>query len=214
MKYGWLITLVGVFTIAIFGRALTWKSPAQRTTEELAFQNTRLEAEIGMLRLAPEISRSDEHAYLAAPVYAAYPFNSRNALVVAAGAKDGVNVGAPVTLGRSILVGEITEVYSRTSVIRTIFDAEWSSAVRIGAGGADGLLQGGTLPRLTMIEKDAALREGDAVISASPSYPYGLRIGEVRRIRDISEGTFREADLMTPYAIRDLDAVEIILDHD
>lgn len=211
-NYGWLIMLVGVLLIVIFGRSLVWKNPAQRTAEELAFENVRLEAEISVLRSAPEISTAGDYTYLTARVYASYPLSSRNLLTLAAGSRDGVRAGAPVTLGRSILVGEVVEVYTRSSVMRTIFDAEWSSSVKIGAKGADALLQGGTLPRLTMIEKGASLGEGDAAISASHAYPYGLRIGEVRRIRDITEGTFREAELATPYAVRDLDAVEIILD--
>lgn len=211
-RYGWLITLLGVLLIVIFGRSLVWRSPDQKNAEELAFENARLEAEIGMLKLAPEVARVGDRAFLTARVYASYPFNSRNMLTLAAGSRDGVRVGAPVTIGRAILVGEIVEIHERAAVMRTIFDAEWSSSVKIGVRGADGLLVGGILPRVTMIEKGAPLAEGDAVISASPSYPYGLRIGEVRRIRDVTEGTFREADLVTPYAIRDLDAVEIILD--
>jgi len=213
-RYGWLITLIGVLLIVIFGRSLVWISPAREEMERLLFENAKLQAELAEFRMAPSLEREGAYTYLEARVYAAYPLNNRNSITINAGSLLGVEVGAPVVLGRAILVGEVSDVRPHSAVVRTIFDSGWSSAVKIGERAVDGLLKGGVLPRVTMIEKGGALREGDAVFSASASYPYGLRVGAIRRIREISEQAFSEADLVATKNVRDLDAVEVILDFD
>ncbi|MDP1719216.1 MAG: rod shape-determining protein MreC [bacterium] len=159
----------------------------------------------------PELIKQGTRSVLVAKVYSTFPFNNKNLLAVNAGTADGVSVGMPVSLEGNILLGQIIEVSEKQSIIRTIFDKDWSLPVRVGAGQYDALLVGSQNPRLTLIDKTNEINVGDVVISAKKDFPYGLKVGEISKVNELLASSFKEADLVFPYNPKDLREVAIFV---
>lgn len=156
-----------------------------------------------------------------APVFSNYPFNFKNQLTVGAGSFQGVAIShavvVPATIASGaapapppVLVGTVEKVFENASVIETIFDTRWNSAVRVGAGGADALLTGGLDPVVTLIPKDASVLPGDIVYSADAKFPYGLIIGEVKNVEFSSDRTSQRAELSLPYDLNKIRTVIVL----
>ncbi len=142
-------------------------------------------------------------------VYSAYPFSNRGEVAIAAGAKNGIKVGDVVTYGENILVGKITKVFESVSIVTTIFDPSWKSAVRIGEHEVDALLQGGNEITITLIPIEADLGDGELVIAASQDLPYGLGLGTLKNIRTAPGNAFKEAVLEPSFRFKQLKDVSI-----
>lgn len=155
--------------------------------------------------------RQNGRQAVVAQIYSTFPFNHKHLLTLNAGSEDGVEVGAPVTLEGNILLGQIIEVSARQSVARTIFDKEWSLSARIGVNYADALLVGGQNPRLTLIDKSDPVLEGETIFSAQKDFPYGLKIGTVKAVRDLVAHSFKEAEIELPYSIKTLREVAVLV---
>ncbi len=158
-----------------------------------------------------ELVKQGSRSALMAEVYSSYPFNYKHLLAVNAGSADGVAAGMPVTLEGNILIGQIIEVSESQSLVRTIFDKDWSLPVRIGPTERDALMVGGQNPKLTLIDKKAEINAGDAVVSAKKDLPYGLKLGEIAVVRELASSSFKEADLVFPYNPKDLRKVAILI---
>lgn len=159
----------------------------------------------------PELVKQGGRSAVVAEVYSSFPFNYKHLLAVNAGSASGVAVGMPVTLEGNILIGQVIEVSDDQSLVRTIFDKDWSLPVRIGVAERDALLVGGQNPKLTLIDRKVEINEGDAVVSAKKDLPYGLKIGEISAVRDLITTSFKEADLIFPYDPKDLRKVAILI---
>ncbi len=146
---------------------------------------------------------------ISAKVFSVYPFNNKNSIVLGAGQKDGVKKYAVVSWGENILIGQVSEVSDKWSSAKTVFDPDWQFPVRIGEKEIDGLLQGGSVPRIALISKDKEISSGDLVYSAGADLPYGIKIGEVGEIREKQSEVFKEAILKFPYNLNDLRNVQI-----
>ena len=119
----------------------------------------------------------------------------------------------PVTVGGSVLLGQIKEVFANYSVARTIFDQDWKLAVRIGDGRAESLLVGGQDPKLSLLDKQKSLPMLASIYVAAPGFPYGLLVGKVGNIKDSQAGVWREAALEIPYALSELREAVILTDY-
>lgn len=159
----------------------------------------------------PVLVQQGKRSVLVAKVYSTFPFNNKDLLAINAGSTDGVAVGMPVSLEGNILVGQIIEVSETQSIVRTIFDKDWSLSVRVGANQYDALLVGSQNPRLTLIDRTHLINVGDEVISAKKDLPYGLKIGGVSQVNDLVASSFKEADLILPYNPKDLREVVIFI---
>jgi rod shape-determining protein MreC len=114
------------------------------------------------------------------------------AIVVAAGWKDGVRVGDPVVTADG-LVGTVSRVGTRTGRVRLLTDDQSAvSAVDIRTDAA-GIVRAGHGPRaplrLDRVPKEAVVRVGDTVVTAgwesprfSSLYPKGIQIGRVTSV--------------------------------
>jgi|GEM_PF-5364548 len=174
----------------------------------------------------PASSSSTEAAYppalfsdvgsgrVAAPVFALGAGPYRQDLRIARGSDDGIGEGMAAILPGPgtppVLVGRVSEASASGATLQTLSDPAWKTAVRIGSSSVDALLIGGLVPTLSLIAKGAPLAEGDAVVSADPSLPYGLALGTVADLRDTEGGVLREATLALPYAASGLRALEIV----
>ncbi len=142
---------------------------------------------------------------LFADVFAEYPFTGRSSVRVDKGKQDGMRVGYPATFGGSVLVGQVTEVRSRYSVVRMVGSPDWQIPVRVGPHKVAGLLVGGSVPRISMIAADKAVAAGDEIVAADNGLPYGLTIGTVSSLApDSTGGVFQEAGIKFPYDARDV----------
>lgn len=142
-------------------------------------------------------------------VYSDYPLNSEQEIAIAAGSREGVKVGDIVTWGSSVLIGKVTAVMDDASIVSTIFDPSWQMAVRIGNSQADGLLQGGVSPTVTLIPQNGQINVGDMVITATTGFPYGLEVGVVKTIENTPNSVFRQATIQTEIDIPHLTNVTV-----
>lgn len=175
--------------------------------EQLRAENVGLKAQIALLSQFKEYV-SQANNVIPAFVYSRYPFNLKSEFLLSSGAAQGVQVGQAV-LFRGILLGKVKEVQKNSSVVQTIFDSHFETAVRAGAG-VDALLKGGDEPHLTLIPKNADLKQGDTVYSAAPGILYGIPVGEISEYLPKEGDPFGEASLNLGYSISDIKAVEIM----
>ncbi len=142
-------------------------------------------------------------------VYSAYPFSNRGELAIAASLTDGIKVGDVVTYGNNIIIGKITKAFDSSSIVTTIFNPSWKSAVRIGEHEIDALLQGGNELTVTLIPKDAEIHDGELVSTASQDLPYGLGVGTIKNTRTAPGNAFKEATLEPNFQLKQLKDVSI-----
>src|SRR3989344_158565 len=143
-------------------------------------------------------------------VYSSYPFNNKSEIIISWGSNEGVSVGDAATYGSNILVGQAKEVTDENSVVTTIFDPGFETAVRIGTGAVDALMRGGNELTLEFISGDADIEVGDRVVTASKELPYGLEIGQVKEIHAEGGSVFKSATLQASFEIKTLRDVSIL----
>ncbi|MDD5431096.1 MAG: rod shape-determining protein MreC [Candidatus Pacebacteria bacterium] len=179
---------------------------------QLITENEGLKAKILELEsLRPATVKSGGLNYESAKIYSTYPFNNRSIFLINLGSNDGMEKDMPVAVTPGVLFGQITEVFSDSSLVKTIFDADFKIAVRISPFGTNALLEGGSDPKVTMIKKDAKISALDDVYSAAQGFPYGMRIGEIKDIfEDKKQGIFKTASLGMEYVLNDLGEVFVI----
>ncbi len=146
---------------------------------------------------------------LEAQVYSHYPFNDKNALMIDKGAGDGVKVGMPVLAARGVLLGRVSAVKERVSEVITIFDPAWKSSAVVGDG-VKAVLQGANDPRLELIPKASAIKEGDDIRNISPEYPMGLHVGVVGSAHLDEKKVWQVADITIAYNVEDLASVYVV----
>ena len=185
---------------------------------EIENQNLRVENAILKSELEKQTGELSEgwlagYQYKTAAVYATYPFNFRHFLTINKGSKDGLKLNMPVLVGQGVLLGKVTEVFPKYSLVRTIFDPEWEMAVRVGGTGVDALLRGGLTPVISLIDKKLSVKSGDSVYSSGTGFPYGLAIGEVGRLSYSDSDLFKRSDLALPYAVGNLKEILVIVNY-
>jgi rod shape-determining protein MreC len=173
-------------------------------------ENQNLQAQIQKLEIGNWKLEIPQEKFLAVKVFSTYPFNVKNQITINAGEKQGIKKNMVTVLGQDILVGKVTEVFENYSVIQTIFDPNWQLPVRMGKEEVNGLFEGGNEPKVTMIEKEKEIKMDDVVYSASQEFPYGLKVGEVAKIKETAAGVFKEAVLKMPFNVGELREVNVI----
>lgn len=171
----------------------------------LKLQNENLKAQLQRAQDTPEGAAAlvdHRSARIEANVFSTYPFNMKDTIAVDRGANDGVADGMVATVADSILLGQVTGVDEHSAVVRTIFDSHWQLPVRIGPDNINGLFEGGNDPRVVLVEKP--IKVGDGVFSAAKEFPLGIKIGEIKEIKEEAGGIFKEATIRTPYSIGDV----------
>lgn len=199
MKYLWIPVLVGAAALVFFNSAA-------------------ISSKFGLVSLisleplpAPLPVSENRREALIAKVHSTYPFNHRGFFTIAAGAGHGIEAGMAVTADGNYLLGQVAEVFESESVVRTIFDNNWALSVRIGPSEVDALLATGQEPKITLIDKKSAVSEGEWVYSASRDFPYGLKLGTVRGLRNADADQFQEADLDLPYRLNEIKEVAVLI---
>lgn len=192
-------------------RVRQWLSPqnmSQADPNSLSAENVTLKAQLAELRTVQSELPVASQGYLRAMVYSRYPMNFKNEILVNAGANEGVVVGKAVLFG-NIFIGKVTNVFSDSALIQTVFDGDFKMPVRVGSSGYDALCVGGAYPKAGSISKNASLTSGDVVITADPNFPYGLPVGVVRDVSLSADSLFEEATINFAYDINSIQTVLI-----
>lgn len=173
----------------------------------LRLQNENLKAQLQRVTENPgSVSGTGaSENQMEAQVFSTYPFNMKDVVSVDRGAEDGVAKNMVATVADAILFGQVTSVDGHSSTIRTIFDSRWQLPVRIGPDNINGLFQGGNDPKIVLVER--SVKVGDGVFSAAKEFPMGIKIGEIKEVKEGEGGIFKEATIRTPYSMSDLRVV-------
>jgi len=190
----------GVYSISnIFKNVFPGEDLRERVTV-LQTENESLRAEI----IGFKINHEGE-----VKVYSSYPFNNKKDVSISGGLNLGFKKGDAVTVNSKILVGQISEVLSNSSIVKTVYDPDWEIAVRIGEKEIDGLLKGGLSPVIDFIKSDAEVVAGDIILTASPDLPYGLEIGKIKSVKDNPGSPFKTAEIEFAISLNSLRDVSV-----
>ncbi|MCR4260925.1 MAG: rod shape-determining protein MreC [Candidatus Colwellbacteria bacterium] len=172
----------------------------QKQISLLQKENTDLKAQLFRESVTPEDF---------AVVYSSYPFNNKSEIVISWGENKGVLVGDAAVYGSSVLIGKVKQVTPENSVVTTIFDPSFETAVRIGTGKFDALMHGGNELALEFIPGDAKVEVGDRVFAAGSDLPYGLEVGQIKEVYTEGGSVFQSATLQPSFEIKTLRDVSI-----
>lgn len=203
MRYVGFAILIGLLAVVLFGNLLNGVRHA--TLEFIAdpgfFEPTQIVKKVG------------SRQFVLGRLYSTYPFNYRNLVAINLGSRSSqIEVGDAVTVDGKSLIGQVVEVNPDYSLVKTIFDSEWSLPVRIGSKAADGLLVGRQDPLVTTIEKSQGVEVGDAVYSAGRDFPYGMKIGAIKDIYDSPTIAFIQAKVGFDYNFNQLRELWVLVD--
>lgn len=141
-------------------------------------------------------------------------FENNRSFLIDRGANDGIAVGMPVIISGKIVVGKINDVNYNTSKVKTIIDISSKIAAVNSAGKVFGLVRGlGSDIIFDLIAKNEKPEYGDLIISSGTdgSWPRGLLIGKVKRVRSEDNQVFNTADVELLTDFRDFNNVFVIL---
>ncbi len=184
------------------------------TNSSLVLENQSLKSELLKLENLKNYfpSKAVGDNYIPTLIYSRYPFSLKDEIFIDRGLNQGVQVGKAAVIFPNnkegevsgILIGKIESVFPETSLVMTIFDERWSSPVGIGDKRIQALLRGGNKPKLTLIDKEATLKDGDLVYSLDAGFPSLLPLGVVRAPHLASDHLFQEADLEVGYNLNEV----------
>ena len=140
------------------------------------------------------------------------------AIVIAAGRNDGVEVDDPVVT-QDGLVGKVSRVGTRTARVTLLSDDQSAVSALDVASDAAGIVRPGQGPRaplrLDRVAKEAVVRVGDTIVTAgwrsqrlTSIYPRGILIGSVTSVGRTDTDLYTQVQV-TPFA--DLAALEAVL---
>ena len=218
MKNLWapLILILVLVALIMFVPVYGWRlnrflgRSTHTTTDviKLTLENQNLKAELAKLEKVKSVLPENTRGFILGIVYSRYPFNFRNQFLISAGRAQGVLQSAGVTFG-GVLIGKATKVFDDTTLVRTVFDSEFQTPVRVGSAGIEALFKGGNLPKVTLIPEKSEIRRGDIVYTSSPDFPYGIPVGEVGEVTASADQLFKEATIAFAYDVNAIQAVLI-----
>ncbi len=221
------ILILVLVILILFNPGLGWKirgffEGRYRSSDAngLALENQSLKSELLLLNDVKEILPNWKADYIPAVVYSQYPFNLKDEILLGAGKNQNISEGKAVVVSANqnadsitsggILVGRIKTVMDNTSLVSTIFDSKWRSEVKVGSKGIEALLQGGIKPKLTLIKKEAEVKDGDLVYSTDSRFLFGIPLGYLKGARLASDQLLKEADLDLGYDLGQVQALLIL----
>jgi rod shape-determining protein MreC len=143
------------------------------------------------------------------------------AVVIAAGAEDGVRVEDPV-VNADGLVGIVTRVMARSASVQLLTDQEAAASALVVGTGAQGIVRHARGTRETLVldrvRKEDEVRRGAEVVTAgwragglSSLFPKGIPIGEVTSASDNDTDFYKQVQIEPYVDFGMLDAVLVLL---
>jgi rod shape-determining protein MreC len=143
------------------------------------------------------------------------------AIVIAAGLRDGVRVYDPVVTADG-LVGLVTRVAPRTARVQLLTDQEAAVSALDVRTGAPGIVRHARGTRETLVldrvRKEDEIEEGDEIVTAgwtasglSSLYPKGILIGEVTSVGQTDTDLYQQVQVDPYVDFGSLDAVLVLV---
>ena len=195
---------------------------AQERIADLEEQLARRQVELIRLREAASdydrlvsllgyISTLEEQEFLTADVIAVEQTGIARSLIINRGTRDGIAIGMPVMTELG-LVGRIIDIGANASLVQLINDENSAVSARLQTTRAHGSIIGqasGAL-RLTMVDLDEEIQQGDLVITSGlgGNFPADIVVGQVTSVRQFEFELFQEAEVRS---LIDFSALEFVL---
>ena len=184
-------------------RAFRAENEALRATlDELRATSRAQELEIARLREVLAIREDQSPGVVAtAQVVGGSSGITVDRLTLGAGRRDGVTPNMPVSVPAG-LVGIVTDVTERRSVVRTVLDPESRVGVTVRDKGGQGVAVGeiGGLVRVARFVESDPVAVGDIVETSSywGLFPRGVRVGVVTEVDPPDPNELRRTFLVVP----------------
>lgn len=134
-------------------------------------------------------------------------------VIINRGTRDGIAVGMPVTTDLG-LVGRISGVSANASQVQLITDENSAVSSRLQETRADGSIigQASGVLRLTFVDLDEEIRQGDLVITSGlgGNFPPDIVVGQVTSVRQFEFELFQEAQVRSLIDFQTLELVLVI----
>lgn len=149
---------------------------------------------------------------VAAEVLAVGPSEFDHIRVISKGRNHGVGVDMPV-IDEGGLVGRVVGVTATTAQVRLISDPTMRVAVRVERTGETGWLtgRGGGPMVLEMLNTDAAVIEGDLLVTADGRFPPGIEVARVIRAARSEVGFSLRTEAVPEASLTTIDFVLVLV---
>lgn len=183
---------------------------ARRQIESIQLREAASDYE-RLISLLSYTSALEDQEYLTADVIALEQTGIARSIIINRGTRDGIAVGMPVSTDLG-LVGRIIRVSANASQVQLINDENSAVSSRLQATRAHGSIVGqasGVL-RLTMVDLDEEIRQGDLVITSGlgGNFPADIVVGQVTSVRQFEFELFQEAEVRS---LVDFETLEFVL---
>ena len=183
---------------------------ARRQIESIQLREAASDYE-RLVELLDYTSALEDQDYLTADVIAVELTGIARAIIINRGTRDGLAIGMPVTTELG-LVGRIIEVSANAAQVQLINDENSAVSSRLQATRAQGSIigQASGVLRLTMVDLDEEIRQGDLVITSGlgGNFPADIVVGQVTSVRQFEFELFQEAEVRS---LIDFGALEVVL---
>jgi len=198
--------------ILILGSNLFYSNDLALTARLTALEaeNQVLKKQFSELIAQPVEAEWGQYSALEARIFSKYPNNLRSMITISAGSKNGLRVGMPVVTDTYALIGIVTKVLGRLSLVQTIYDSDWSMPVLLTGATVPGLYIGGPVPEIQMVARDVAVKGGELIITADERLPYGLIVGQIAGQEEESSEPLRKLKIGFTYDLSRLQKVLVI----
>ena len=170
-------------------------------------ENTNLRDQIGLLP-------RDKYNLIAASVVSQDPHGMGNWLEIDRGSDDGISVGMPVIVSKSVLIGRVQEVHANSAQIMLLTNSKSTINIMTLQNSTKGIAKGeyGLGIIFDMILNTDNVEVNDDVVTSGVGgeMPRGLYVGSVREVHPSSDHLFQQAVISSPVSISKLQTVFII----
>lgn len=153
----------------------------------------------------------EDQEFLPADVIAIEQTGIARSIIINRGTRDGIAVGMPVTTELG-LAGRIIDVSANAAQVQLINDENSAVSSRLQTTRAHGSIigQASGVLRLTMVDLDEVIEQGDLVITSGlgGNFPPDIVVGQVTSVRQFEFELFQEAEVRSLF---DFDTLELVL---
>ncbi len=183
---------------------------ARRQIESIQLREAASDYE-RLISLLSYTSALEDQEYLTADVIALEQTGIARSIIINRGTRDGIAVGMPVTTDLG-LVGRVMRVSANATQVQLINDENSAVSSRLQATRAHGSIigQASGLLRLTLVDLDEEIRQGDLVITSGlgGNFPADIVVGQVTSVRQFEFELFQEAEVRS---LIDFETLEFVL---
>ena len=183
---------------------------ARRQVESIALRESASDY-VRLKSLLAYTAPLEDQEFLPADVIAVEQTGIARSIIINRGTRDGIGVGMPVTTELG-LVGRIIRVSANAAQAQLINDENSAVSSRLQSTRAQGSIigQASGVLRLTMVDLDEVIEQGDLVITSGlgGNFPADIVVGQVTSVRQFEFELFQEAEVRS---LIDFDTLELVL---